>query len=120
MDGNAPEGLAYYQSVQVDYDGKFSSTEVISLTRGTTLSGIVSISPVPAVMDINVVFNASSSTNINVAIFDAAGKMVSNGNNSVIAGVNTLNLNISNLAAGTYFVKINDGNTVAVSKFVKQ
>jgi hypothetical protein len=120
LDGNAPEGLAYYQIVQVDYDGKFSSTEVISLTRGTTVSGIVSISPVPAVMDINVVFNASSSTSINVAIFDAAGKMVSNSNNSVIAGVNTLNLNISSLAAGTYFVKINDGNTVAVSKFVKQ
>ena len=28
LDGNAPEGLSYYQIVQVDYDGKFSNTNM--------------------------------------------------------------------------------------------
>jgi hypothetical protein len=119
LDQNAPESIAYYQITQVDYDGAKSSTDVITLQRNAANFGIVSINPVPAVSNINVVFNANATGDVMVTIYDAAGRNVMNSTNHAIAGVNTLNFDIANLAAGTYFVKINDGYTVSVSKFVK-
>lgn len=117
-DKNAPEGLAYYRIKQVDFNGDFSYSNTINLTRGETKFGITSLNPVPATNILTIAFNAVNSNVVKVSVYDAVGKLIAT--EQIAAGTTTHTLNVANYASGMYFMTLTDGTSSVTSKFVKQ
>ena len=121
---NIPAGAKqYYRLRQVDIDnhGKYSSIVLIRGDKPLTLA-IGGLFPNPANNIMNVIIDAPVRNNITLVITDIAGKIVKQQPANVETGSNTITMNISNLANGTYTVKVvckADGES-AVSSFIKQ
>lgn len=122
MDKNAPAGMSYYRIAQVDFDGTTSQSNVVTLVRGESTFGIVNISPVPVVSahPVTITFNSVKDSNISITVFDATGKVVAQLSNEAIHGLNSVEINANNFAAGVYFVQVSNGTDVANGKFIKE
>ena len=79
-----------------------------------------SLSPNPAVDQINVNLNFKDRDNLNLVITDILGKVCyTNDLGTVLAGEHRLPVDISKLSSGTYFMTLIGNNGSATSKFVK-
>jgi len=81
-------------------------------------SSRVSVFPNPAKTRINVAFDANSNQNIQLDIVSADGRVVLTELHQVSKGVQLLNVNVSNLAAGLYFVRISAEQELAIEKII--
>jgi hypothetical protein len=116
-------GNVYYRLVQTDKDGQTSLSKIILVKGGKINSlSINAIYPNPAKDKLNLVVASPSNNTINVIVTDLAGKTVRRQVFSVADGGNNLNMDISALSPGTYFIKADcsDGCKTPVTKFVKQ
>ncbi|QQS29274.1 MAG: T9SS type A sorting domain-containing protein [Sphingobacteriales bacterium] len=120
LDQNAPSGISYYRVTQVDFDGQFSSTEIIALTRNRIAFGIGGVAPVPTSDFAQLTINADENKTLTVELYDVTGRMVSTQQADVNDGVNTVTMDVRSLPAGMYFVKVSDGNFSATERIVKQ
>lgn len=68
---------------------------------------------------LNLNINSLSSRNLQVTVFDVAGRMAMSENVNVSSGRNLHQLDISGLAQGTYAVRVSDSQGAATVKFVK-
>lgn len=121
MDKNALTGLSYYRLDETNFNGETTTAgDVITLTRGEVRFGVVSASPVPAFNSVEVAFTTATSGNIVMNIYDVAGKLVNTDNLNTINGLNTVTIDISNYAAGVYFVQLNDGMQLITTRIAKE
>jgi hypothetical protein len=74
------------------------------------LNADVKLYPNPASTNTNLVVNAKENSAVEVSISNALGQKVSSQKTNLHAGQNSLELPVSNLNAGVYFVNISDGN----------
>lgn len=122
-DTKAAGGNVFYRLKQVDKDGRASYSNVIFIKGGelNTLS-LNAVYPNPAKNKLNVIVSSPVSNQISLLITNLAGKRIYQQSFSVINGGNNLDINVSNLPAGSYFIKAicNNGCNSAVSKFVKE
>jgi len=65
--------------------------------------------PVPAKNQLNIVFNAKTSSNLMLTLINAAGQIVSSSTQAVAAGNFNTTLDVSNQAPGTYILKVSLG-----------
>ena len=114
-DAEPATGLNYYRIKEVDNDGKFAYSRIVKLWFDKD-AGTLAIYPNPAANTINIRY-ASSRENAIINIYDAAGKWVKLYR---LPDSNSLSLNISSLASGTYTLHISDGVDVQTGKFVKK
>jgi hypothetical protein len=101
IDNEPIQGDSYYRLWQVDNDGTVTQSNVISVTRDL-LEAKISVYPNPAVNYVTIEMN-----NLNqytAAIFDHTGRLVNVIEN--IAKQNILNLDISNLSSGGYYLSL--------------
>ena len=69
--------------------------------------------------DSKIMFTLKSNTEVNISLYDIAGRMVKNlANNSFTKGTHTINLNSNDFNQGVYFVKINAANTNVSKKVI--
>ncbi len=85
--------------------------------EATTLGLVVYPNPTAGELIIN--FTTQNSGNANVDIVDLSGKNYSTKAIETFKGVNTLELNVSELPVGTYFVRMENDGEVISQKFVK-
>lgn len=118
------------------WDGAFSTGDCYDLLISTSSSNwrtdgsyvemdeydnsIVSVFPNPASGDIVTVdyYSVQEDMNVGVQVYDILGKQVVNTSNSVVAGENMIEMNVSKLEAGFYFVVISNGKSSYSEKFV--
>lgn len=112
-------GLNYYRLQQVDYDGKATYSEVISVTIGKR-TGQAVLSPNPSNGLTRLTYNASTEGSLAIIVRDLSGRTVLQQTQDVAAGENTLSLNGSTLAKGTYLVEISTNDDTQVQKLVIQ
>jgi hypothetical protein len=75
------------------------------------------IHPNPTSGNINVNFELEQSENVTIEVLDLLGKSVSVQNfGTLVSGAQKLNMDLSDLNSGIYFVKINAGNKVTTQK----
>ncbi|MEO7311198.1 MAG: polysaccharide lyase family protein [Chitinophagaceae bacterium] len=107
------DGINYYRLKQVDNDGKF----VYSVTKQVNfiLKKLITIYPNPVM---NTLFVATSSANNlrEVSLYDALGKLLQTKAN---IAAKQCSFNMTGLAKGSYFVKVNDGVSTVVEKLTK-
>lgn len=120
MDKTAPVGMVYYRVVQVDFDNSTDASNVITLVRGESAFGLVSVSPVPAVNTITLTYSSPAEGNVSINVIDATGKVVAQLNNETTHGLNNVEININNFASGVYFVQVSNGAEVTTGKFIKE
>ena len=104
-------------SGDVNYKSSLTVIENPSSSIADAYNTDISISPNPANDFINVKFNNNNYTQY--SIIDITGKTIVK--ETINTGTNTLSINISNIAKGTYFLKLryNDYDT-KIKKFIKR
>ncbi len=115
-------GMNYYRLKMIDVDGKVSYSGIVALLNATKGFDIISIAPNPVVTG-NFKLNVTSAqaSKMDITIIDMQGRTVSRQTVSLIAGFNSLTMNVGSLAAGTYTIQGNvDEDKSRVIRFVKQ
>lgn len=107
----------YYRVKEVDKDGKFSYSSVISLRPISAIS--LRVSPNPAKNILKVIVPAGIGKT-SVQVVNANGSVVINSPAYNTAGNNNIALDISGLANGLYAVKVLSNNGCNTIKFLKQ
>lgn len=110
--------IIYYRIKQLDKDGKFAYTEIKSI-RLDGKSFAASVFPNPVVSVANVNIDLLEDVKVNIILTDAAGKEVQKAIIEGKEGPNVYKLNMGNLAAGTYQLKVAAGNENKVISIVK-
>ncbi len=116
-------GTNYYRLKQVDKDGKFTLSNVVTIKgpKSTQLQ-IVTLYPNPVINDLKLSIESPANDGMHIALTDVAGKVLVQKNVQVVNGSNNILLNVSALPAGTYFIKAMSasGSESTVRKLVKQ
>lgn len=115
-------GSGYYRLKQVDKDGKTSFSEIVVIKglKPTKLE-LVSIYPNPVINTLKVSIAAAKADKVTFVVSDVTGKAIITQTLSVTSGDNTLQLDVNNLAKGTYTIKAicADGCETAIKQFTK-
>jgi hypothetical protein len=122
-DAAALKGMNYYRLKIVDNNGKVSYSSIIALLNAAGGSELVSIVPNPVSTEGKFKLNVTSarSAMIKMAIIDMQGRIVQQQNISVIAGYNSIDMNVGKLAPGTYYIRSLDADgSQRTLRFVKE
>ena len=116
-DNSPVNGVNYYRLKVVDKD----NSSKYSWVRSVRNEGMadVAVYPNPAKEVMTVSITADRAVKGNMMISDVNGKVVYSNTVSVAQGINALPVNLSNVAAGAYIIKIQLGDDVVVRKFNK-
>ncbi|MBA2249970.1 MAG: T9SS type A sorting domain-containing protein [Chitinophagaceae bacterium] len=123
INDNSPlPGINYYRLKSTDLDGKFSYSLVVAIInkdKGFTIVGLTPtlINKGSVVLSVS----AAQKTKLDIVITNAQGKVVQKLSQIVEAGSKTININVDNLASGTYQLSsYTPDNTTSTIRFVKQ
>lgn len=125
-DENPFSGISYYRLKTTDLDNTYSYSEIISVNilqenKMESKINMINIFPNPATDLINIVYDYSESQHITLTIIDFQGKTVlAPVKHMSVKGNNILTIDVGDLKAGIYFVKIFNNKSFTVGKFVKQ
>ncbi len=117
LHSNPEIGTNFYRLKQVDYDGRTSYSEVISIKTTKSYAFDLSPNPVENILSLN--FETLDAGEIKVTIYDVAGKVIREFQPQVAIGRNTIVLDIEELAAGTYYVNVEQGLIGETKKMIK-
>ena len=115
------KGMNYYRLKNTDADGKITYSSIVALLNAVKGFEIISIAPNPVVSN-NFKLNVASAQTgkMDIVIFDMQGRLVNRQSISLIAGFNSLPLNVVSLATGTYTIRASMANEEPkLMRFVK-
>ena len=106
---NPRNGISYYRLKQIDFDGQFEYSKVISVNFKGENGDVGEFYPNPSKSGlVNIYYTSQTDDEIAVSVFDVTGKLVVNQIQQVSNGDNNLSFDFSELNTGTYIVKIGD------------
>lgn len=108
-------GTSYYRLKQVDFDAKYSYSEMVAVFIGDI--DIITIYPNPAIKYISYIVSSTRSGVFVLRVLDMEGKEVLNRQTIIEAGVTTNKISIEGLSNGTYVLQL---STYAQEKTQKQ
>jgi Secretion system C-terminal sorting domain len=112
-------GLAYYRLKQIDIDGKFTYSKVLSSTcevKSITLM----LYPNPASSFTELRFTSPKEYSTLINVYADNGQLVRSIKAAVQQGINTIRINLNGLSNGTYTMKINADDLNVSKKIIKQ
>jgi len=112
-------GTIFYRLDMIDKDGAHSYSQVIAIHFNKEAVKIL-VSPNPATDFIQVQTNADISGTAVFSIHDLSGKEWMKKDLRLQPGTNSNSFFIGSLTAGTYILRLNNGNETYVKQFVKQ
>ena len=116
------KGMNYYRIKIIDADGKITYSTTVALLNAVKGFDIISIAPNPVVDD-NFKLNVASAQagKMDIAIFDMQGRLVNTQTVSLVAGFNSLPVNIASLAPGSYTIRAaTPDEQTKIIRFIKQ
>lgn len=122
FDNSPLSGVNYYRIKQVDYDGNYKFSKVVSVKTDFNKTG-VSVLSNPFYTTLNVGFNSATSQMVSARLIDVAGRQIAVEKWSVSAGNSIKNFsNVSALQQGLYILSItnNSGEILYTGKVIKQ
>ncbi len=114
LDANPKNGVNYYRLKMVDLDATFEYSNVISLKSIRGLD--ITMSPNPTRGNISLIFNQEIEGNTQIQLIDVAGRTVMN---QEVTVEGTFEVNMEQLASGTYFIRVTNGNLTFEDKILK-
>ncbi|KAA0991584.1 T9SS type A sorting domain-containing protein [Dyadobacter aurulentus] len=110
-------GNNYYQLKQIDIDGTFTKSKVISVNPGIIQGTVVAPNPAQDYVDIQ--FSSRSAGQTEVLIYNAAGVNVGSSPIRISEGKNVHRINVKRLVSGSYFMKISHSGQISSLRFTK-
>ena len=121
-DSKTFDGINYYRLKQIDNDGRFNFSNIIS-TKNSLANSWASIAlyPNPVKEKLTILINTTIQENIFISIFNMYGQQIFAINKLVAAASTPINIEIKNLPQGFYTLKINgQKNETPITKtFIK-
>lgn len=114
-DNNTFPGVAYYRLKQVDNDGVFKYSQVVSADIKSNLS--FNIYPNPTIDKLNVVHESALASST-IKVLNLNGKTLIE--NAVNTGATTTDINVSGLSSGSYILLYEGVNQQNALKFIKK
>jgi hypothetical protein len=113
-------GVNYYRLNQLDKDGKHSYSKIVDLKAKVSEISLSSY-PNPVKNLLNVKITSPANEKLTIVVTDITGKIVMSRSANAVAGDNNQQLNVSQLAPGSYTIKAicASGCETAVQRFVK-
>ena len=115
FDQNSPKGISYYRLKQIDLDGKYTYSEICTVTNKGTEG--VSFYPNPVRNDLTIDYYTDNSKPNSISVTDVLGKLIQV-KTSFVDSKTTIDC--SDLVDGIYFVKVIIGTREFVNKFTVQ
>jgi Secretion system C-terminal sorting domain len=109
----------YYRIVMVNSNGKKSNSTIVKVTNDIVTAHIKCF-PKLANSNITIEWYADNNSTAVVTIIDAVGRVVVSKNFVSSIGDNKNDINVINLKAGQYFVRVNSGTNKITESFIKQ
>jgi hypothetical protein len=120
VDANAGAGTHYYRVLETDQDGKSIYSKVVSATiGGGDFSVAVLNNPAVGKTDAQLQINAVSSGVAYIELWSLGGARISLQQEAIGTGTTTISVPMSNLAPGSYVVKVMVNNNTHVAQVVK-
>jgi trimeric autotransporter adhesin len=113
-------GHNYYRLQQTSLNGtRLTEAKIIDIFRDAE-GNVINVYPNPASADININYTSVNTKNITVYLYDVTGKKIISRVVSVLKGSNTINIDLQNIAVGTYQLQVLDSRSSNMFKVVKQ
>jgi len=114
-------GLSYYRLSQTDFDGTTVKVETIQVIRGESALGIISLMPVPVIDNLQLTFTSNEDTPTQIDLLDVIGHSLMQFEKvNDQAGIQTMDIDVTSLPAGVYFVRMQTGDNIVSKKFIKE
>ncbi len=103
LDPSPLNGFDYYRLKNVEKDGNYTYSYIVSVHFGPGV--VITAYPNPVISILHISLYVSETSNISAGLYDARGRMVQSKQIKVEPGENIYQWNISNLAHGEYFIR---------------
>ncbi len=114
-------GLSYYRLKQVDFNGDFEYSNVITITKESDKVLVSSPIPNPAINNVRYDIVTPKMGTLLIQVLDINGKVVLNSLVGLDEGASKINVNTDVLAVGVYSIKVSfNDQLIQVNKLVKQ
>lgn len=119
LDKSAFTGTAYYRLKQVDYDGKYEYSKVISVKATAVPVAQVKVSfyPNPTSDVVNLDLTAVTAARVTITVHALDGRLVET---QEVPGASVQKLDLSKVAVGTYLIKVRSAATDTTLKVIKR
>lgn len=107
----------YYRLKQIDYDGQFEYSEVITASLKDNGDKVGEFFPNPAIAGATqLAYTSAADADLSVAVYSVAGKLLYSEVHRVVAGDNLLSFDFQHLTKGTVFIKLTEEGVGSVYK----
>ena len=114
------EGTVYYRLALINKDGTINYSQIVPLTRNeNSLLQFISIQPNPVINNLSVNIYAKENEQANIIVYNSYGQKITSLLSQLNIGYTKINIPVSNLLSGTYFVLIKGENINAIKSFIK-
>jgi hypothetical protein len=108
-DANPFSGTNYYRLRQVDFDGTVDYSPVRSIKIGDSSHFSIAPNPTPVGQEVVLYYDSVRESDVRVSVFNTLGLLVREQQASFQKGDNYLAVNLSDLSAGNYILRLEDG-----------
>ncbi len=119
---NVRQNLNHYRLKQVDYDGTFAYSDIVSVNSNCYKEerGITSIFPNPTTGEVKVKFYMENAQDVELIISDMMGRTITSSNIQLNQGNNLFDINMTDQKSGIYFIQMkNEGWKSQTFKIIK-
>lgn len=108
----------YYRIKQIDFDGKYEYSNIISLKNKNKEKDKLLLYPNPAKNNLRLDFSTDHSSTAYIKIIDTQGKSILTQQSILGIGNNSILLDITSLPTGAYILKLSYGEQTKISKLL--
>jgi endonuclease I len=107
--------LVYYRLKMIDADGKYTYSKTVVVKLNNNLSNAI-VYPNPTAENLNIKLQQTLSANSKLLITDVAGRTIKQA--LIAAGTTNLHLDVKQLPAGRYFIKLYNNSQIITESFI--
>lgn len=116
-DASPFSGVNYYRLKQIDYDGAFEYSGIVSVAMEKTNVGQIKINPTASADAVTVQLSTPFETDMMLTITNSVGQIVLQ--TAVRAGENTAYIPVSSFAKGQYNITFSNSSETFTKRFIK-
>jgi len=118
LDYNTGDDAQSTVTTNAIYAVRVNTSEFVNTTEVVNPMTAARVYPNPATTTLNIEVNASQNSDVNMCVYNIMGQKVAEKNGTINTGINTLDINTSELSSGVYFVTVKANGFDKTMKFV--